>query len=104
MPDPAEQLQRLYLEGFGIETFERYPNSVGVIRDGIVALFTVTPQGLQMLGTPGLRMGEVLAVLVEKNGRKVFQYKSDEVEATAEHLDGLRRFKEDVARLLTPIA
>jgi hypothetical protein len=104
MPDPAEQLQRLYLEGFGIETFERYPNSVGVIRDGIVALFTVTPQGLQMLGTPGLRMGEVLAVLVEKNGRKVFQYKSEEVEATAEHLDALRRFRDDVARLLAPTA
>jgi hypothetical protein len=104
MPDPAEQLQRLYLEGFGIESFERYPNSVGVIRDGIVALFTVTPQGLQMLGTPGLRMGEVLAVLVEKNGRKVFQYKSEEVEATAEHLDAVRRFRDDVARLLTPTA
>jgi hypothetical protein len=57
-----------------------------------------------MLGTPGLRMGEVLAVLVEKNGRKVFQYKSEEVEATAEHLDTLRRFRDDVARLLAPTA
>jgi hypothetical protein len=104
MPDPAEQLQRLYMEGFGIETFERYPNSVGVIRDGIVALFTVTPQGLQMLGTPGLRMGEVLGVLIERNGRQLFQYKSDEVAATPEHLDALRRFREDVARLLAPTA
>lgn len=104
MADPANQLQRLYLEGFGIETFERYPNSVGVIREGMIALFTVTPQGLQMLGTPGLRMGEVLGVLVERDGRQVFQFKSDVVEATPEQLDALRRFKEDVARLLSPAA
>jgi hypothetical protein len=104
MPDPAEQLQRLYLEGFGVETFERYPNSVGVVRDGMVALFTVTPQGLQMLGAPGLRMGEVLGVLVERGGRQLFQFKSEEVIATPEHLDALRRFREDVARLLAPTA
>ena len=104
MPDPANQLQRLYLEGFGIETFERYPNSVGVIREGIIALFTVTPQGLQMLGTPGLRMGEVLGVLVERDGRQVFQFKSAVVEATPEQLDALRRFKQDVERLLTSAA
>jgi hypothetical protein len=87
-----------------METFERYPNSVGVIRDGIIALFVVTPQGLQMLGTPGLRMGEVLGVLVERQGRQVFQYKSEVVEATPEQLDALRRFREDVARLLTSVA
>ena len=100
MPDPAEQLQRLYVEGFGIETFERYPNSVGVVRDGIIALFTVTPQGLQMLGTPGLRMGEVMGVLVEEQGEQLFRFKSEAVRATLEHLDALRRFKEDVERVL----
>jgi hypothetical protein len=104
MADPAEQLQRFYLEGFGIETFERYPNSVGVIREGIVALFTVTPQGLQMLGSAGLRMGEVLGVLVEREGRQIFQFKAEVVEATPQQLDALRRFKEDVKRLLTPTA
>jgi hypothetical protein len=104
MPDPAEQLQRLYLEGFEMQTFERYPNSVGVLRDGIIGLFVVTPQGLQMLGTPGLRMGEVLGVLVERGGRQVFQFKSEKVVATPEHIEALRRFKEDVARLLAPTA
>jgi hypothetical protein len=104
MPDPAEQLQRLYTEGFTLETFERYPKAVGVVRDGLVALFIVTPQGLQMLGTPGLRMGEVLGVLVERDNRLVFQFKNEEVVATLEHLAALRRFKEDVARLLTPTA
>jgi hypothetical protein len=33
MPDPAEQLQQIYLAGFEIETFERFPKCVGVVRD-----------------------------------------------------------------------
>jgi hypothetical protein len=34
MPDSAEQLQRLYLAGFELQTFERYPKCIGVVRDG----------------------------------------------------------------------
>lgn len=104
MPDPAEQLQRLYLAGFELQTFERYPNSIGVIRDGCIALLKATPVGLQMIGVPGWRMGEVLGVLVEKEGRQVFQAKSEVVEATPERLDALRRFQEDVEQLLTATA
>ena len=70
--DSAEQLQRLYLAGFELQTFERYANSVGVIRDGCIALLRATPVGLEMIGTPGWRMGEVLGVLVEKGRPAVF--------------------------------
>jgi hypothetical protein len=104
MPDPAEQLQRLYLAGFELETFERYPNSVGVIRDGCIALLQATPNGLRIVGSPGWRMGEVLGVLVEKDGRKVFQAKSEIVEATAERLASLRKFTEDLEQHLTATA
>ena len=82
MPDPAEQLQRIYLAGFELQTFDRYPNAIGVLRDGCIALLRATPAGLTMIGTPGWRMGEVLGVLVEKDGRQVFQAKSEVVEAT----------------------
>ena len=98
--DPAQQLQRLYLAGFNLETFERYPNAVGVVRDGAIALLAVTPAGLTMLGTPGWRMGEVMGVLVEKDGRQVFQAKGEVQEATPERLDALRRFREELADLL----
>jgi hypothetical protein len=104
MPDPAEQLQRVYLAGFELQTFERYANSVGVIRDGCIALLRATPTGLEIIGTPGWRMGEVLGVLVEKDGRQVFQAKSEVVEATPERLDTLRRFQEDLEQLLTATA
>ena len=104
MPDPAEQLQRLYLAGFELQTFERYASSVGVIREGCIALLRATPSGLELIGAPGWRMGEVLGVLVEKDGRQVFQAKSEIVEATPERLEALRRFREDLERLLTATA
>ncbi len=102
--DSAEQLQRIYLAGFELQTFERYPSSIGVVRDGCIALLRATPVGLQMIGTPGWRMGEVLGVLVQKDGREVFQAKSEIVEATSEKLEALRRFREDLERLLTATA
>ncbi len=99
--DSAEQLQRIYLAGFELQTFDRYPTTIGVIRDGCIALLRATPRGLEIVGTPGWRMGEVLGVLIEKNGRQVFQAKSEIVEATPERLDALRRFKADLEELLS---
>lgn len=101
--DAAEQLQRIYLAGFELETFERYPKAVGVVREHCIALLEATPAGLKMIGTPGWRMGEVMGVLVEQGGRQVFQAKTDVVEATAERLETLRRFRVDLNELLTPI-
>ena len=104
MPDPSEQLQKLYLEGFELQIFERFPNSIGVLRDGCIALFRATPTGLEMIGAPGWRMGEVMGLLVERNGQQVFQAKSEIVEAIPERLDALRRFRMDLDRLLSAVA
>ena len=104
MADPSEQLQRLYLDGFELQTFERYPNSVGVLRDGCIALLRATPSGLEIIGTPGWRMGELMGVLVERNGRQVFQAKTETVEATPERLEALQRFSEDLQRHLKSVS
>ena len=104
MPDSAEQLQRIYLGGFELQTFERYPNAVGVIRDGCIALLQATPAGLQMIGAPGWRMGEVLGVLVERDGRQVFQAKSEIVDATPERLEVLQKFRAELEQLLMATA
>jgi len=100
MPDSAEQLQRLYLAGFELQTFERYPKCIGVVRDNCVALLVPGVDGLQILGTPGWRMGEVMGVLTEREGRKVFQAKTEIVEATPERIEALRKFREALAELL----
>jgi len=99
-PDSAEQLQRLYLAGFELQTFERYPKCIGVLRENCVALLVPGVDGLQILGTPGWRMGEVMGVLIEREGRKVFQAKTEIVEATPERIEALRKFGDELKELL----
>src|SRR3954465_15136342 len=98
--DSAEQMQRIYLAGFELQTFDRYPKCVGVIRDNCVALLVPGVDGLQILGTPGWHMGEVMGVLTEKEGRQVFQAKEEILEATPERLEILNRFRNDLRTLL----
>src|SRR5215471_8822632 len=101
MPDPAEQLQRLYLAGFELQTFDRYPNTIGVLRDGCIALLRANPTGLTIIGAHGWRMGEVLGVLVEKDGRQVFQAKQEIIEATPEFQERLKAFERELKDLLS---
>src|ERR1700733_6304142 len=98
--DSAEQLQHLYLAGFELQTFDRYPKCVGVIRDNCIALLVPGVDGLQVLGTPGWRMGEVMGVLTEVRGQKVFQAKSEIVDATEEKIEILNRFRADLMAIL----
>jgi hypothetical protein len=98
--DPASQLQRIYLAGFELQTFDRFPRCVGVVRDGCIAMLVPGTDGFQILGTPGWRMGEAIGVLVEKSGRQVFQNKQEIVDATPERLELLARFKDELKSLL----
>jgi len=98
--DPAKQLQRIYLAGFEIHTFDRFPNAVGVVRGECIALLEATPGGLKIIGTPGWRMGEVMGVLVEEAGRQVFRAKSQTLEATPERLEALRQFRAELEEQL----
>jgi hypothetical protein len=100
MPDPAAQLQRIYLAGFELKTFDRFPKCVGVVRDDCIALLVPAPDGLQVLGTPGWRIGEVMGVLTEVGGRQVFQAKAEMVDATPERLERLRNFREELQSLI----
>ena len=102
MPDPAEQLQQIYVAGFELKVFDRFPKCVGVVRDNCIAMLVPGTDGLQMLGTPGWQIGEGIGVLVEAGGRRIFQSKQEIVEATPERLEALRRFREDLQELLRP--
>lgn len=102
MPNSEQQLQAIYLAGFEIETFDRFPNMVGVLKGNCVALVQPTEEGLKLVGQPGWHMGEVLGVLVERNGRRVFQAKSELVEATAERLEELESFRRELEALISP--
>jgi hypothetical protein len=100
VPDPARQLQAIYLAGFAIETFERFPNAVGLTKGSCIALVEPTPQGLRLLGQPGWQMGKVLGVLVERSGSQMFQAKSELVDATPERLAELESFRQELEGLM----
>jgi hypothetical protein len=70
------------------------------MRYDCVALLVPGVDGLQVLGAPGWRMGEVIGVLTEREGRKVFQAKSEIVEATPERLLALEKFRRELDELL----
>ena len=90
---PEEQLHRLYLAGFELQTFDRFPKAVGVLRDNCIAFLVPGSEGLQILGNVGWRMGESLGPLVERDGRKVFVHKQEVIEATPERIATLQRFR-----------
>jgi hypothetical protein len=96
-----DQLQRLYLAGFELQTFDRFPQAIGVLKDGYIAfLIPGGPEGLQILGNVGRRMGESLGPLVERGGRKVFVHKEEVIEATPEMISALDQFKAELKGLL----
>jgi hypothetical protein len=102
MPDPAEQLARIYQAGFEIIQLERYPGVAAVVREDVIVLLRPTPAGLEMVGTPGWKIGETIAILVDKGGRKVFQSKSTLLQATPERLSLLEAFRKEIGQLLLP--
>ena len=102
MPDSAEQLARIYQAGFDITQLDRYPGVAAVVRNDVIALLRPTPAGLELIGTPGWKIGESIGVLVDKGGGKVFQSKSTIVDATPERLRLLEAFRKELTQLLLP--
>jgi hypothetical protein len=98
--DPAEQLQQLYAAGFDLQTFDRFPKAIGVLRDNCIAFLVPGPDGLQIMGNVGWRMGESLGPLVERNGHRVFVHKEETLEATPERISTLERFSSDLKSIL----
>ncbi len=97
MPDPAEQLQRIYLAGFELQTFDRFPN--------VWAWFATAASPCWCPRWTGCKCWEPRAGAWEKplecfwrsGGRQIFQAKQEILEATPERLEILGRFRNDLA-------
>ena len=100
--DPAEILQSLYVAGFELQTFDRYPRAVGVSKGSCIALLEPTGERLQIIGRPGWRMGEALGVLTTQGQRRVFQAKDQIIDATSERLRELEAFEAELLKFLQP--
>src|SRR5690349_20221467 len=100
--DSSEILQSLYLAGFELQTFDRFPRAIGVMKGNCIALLEPGGSGLRFIGKPGWRLGEVLGELTTKNGQQVFQAKDQFLDATPERLRELQEFEAEVVAFLSP--
>ncbi len=88
------------MAGFELQTFERFPKAIGVLRDEWIAFLVPGPDGLQILGNVGRRMGESLGPLVELGGRKLFLHKELAIEATDQLIEEYERVRADLRAIL----
>lgn len=101
MPDSAEILQKLYVAGFDIQTFDRFPRALGISKGDCIALLEPdTTTGLRMIGRPGWRIADAIGVLTGHAGQPVFQWKNHKVEATPERLKVLDDFERELMAIL----
>jgi len=97
MPDPAEILQRLYAEGFDIQSFDRFPRAIAISRGDCIALLEPeSVSGLRLVGRPGWKISDAIGVLTSQAGRPVFQWKDQVIEATPERLRVLQDFEREL--------
>ncbi len=102
MPDPAEILQKLYVAGFDIQSFDRFPRAIGIGKGDCIALLEPDANiGLRLLGRPGWKIKDAIGVLTTHGGRQVFQWKGEIVEATPNRLKLLENFERELAQTLT---
>ena len=88
------------MRGFELQTFDRYPKCIGVIRDNCIALLVPGVDGLQILGTPGWRMGEVMGVLTEREGPASVSGQGRDRGGHAGEAGELQKFSQDLRNLL----
>ncbi|MBI4465685.1 MAG: hypothetical protein HY647_13355, partial [Acidobacteria bacterium] len=74
---------------------------LGVEKYNCVALLELTPEGQwKQFGAAGYLLDGQLALLVERGGRPLFVYKSQELLAEGEPLESYRRFQQELQRAL----
>ena len=96
-------LERIVAQGFTPVAFPLYANAIGVRRGSLAALLVPAGEAaLKIMGEPCFVIGANLAVRTRREGRLIFVWKEESVEATPELLEELARFSADLAKLLEP--
>ena len=96
-----DALGRLIHEGFSLRSLPAYPRHLAVEKYNCAALLAFTPEGRwKQFSAAGHLMDGQIALLVERNGRKVFAYKSKELVAEGEALESFERFQQELRTAL----
>ena len=97
-----ELLEKLAAEGFTLRTFPAYERHLGVEKYNCAALLEPTPEGRwRRFSSPGFLIDGHIALLVERQGRKFFVFKSKQLPAEGEPLAKLERFLVELEAILS---
>ena len=95
-------LEKLLEQGFEFRTSATYPRHVITVKYQFAALLEMTPEGgIKQFSSAGLLLetGEI-ALLVERQGRAAFVYKSKEVPGEPEKVENYQRFLRELRAVL----
>lgn len=92
-----EILENLLEQGFTFRSFPAYPRHLGVEKYNCVALLEPAPEGgVRQFSSAGYLLDGQIALLIERQGRRMFVHKSKQVEAAGEPLENFERFLKEL--------
>jgi len=98
-------LERLHARGYEIVAFPMYASHVGIRRGNCAALLAVIASGgFALFGSASYLIGGNFAVRVKRDGRDLFVWKKEKLEATAARLAELEVFANALSDALLPSA
>ncbi len=94
-------LERLHGEGFTLEAFPLYERHVGVRKGNCAALLTPVATGtMEIFNEPAFLVGGNFGVRIVRGQKRFFVWKKQELEVTREREEELRRFGEELKKIL----
>ena len=94
-------LEKLVEKGFAVRSLPAYPRHLRVEKHGCAALLERTLEGRwKQFSAAGYLVDGQIALLVEREGRQFFAYKSKQVPAEGEPLEHFRRFERELRSAL----
>ena len=99
-PRQIAKLESLLRADFKLVSFERFERYPAVEKEGFVALLELDGEKVRRFGTVGYHLGNGIAVLVERAGKKMFVWKNESVVATPDIMANYARVKSELDHLL----
>ena len=96
-----DALETLLQQGFSFRSFAAYPRHIGVEKYNCVALLEITPEGRwKQFSSAGYLLDGQIALLLEREGQRLFVYKSKQVPAEGERMENFERFLRELRAAL----
>ena len=96
-----DAIEKLVQEGFSLRSLATYPRHLAVEKYNCAALLEFKPGGKwKQFSTAGYLLDGQIALLLDRRGRRVFAYKSNELPAEGEALENFQRFQRELQSIL----